>query len=190
MHVMWVNLSGFNATVSSPRGQLALHAWDSEQSAANSPPPSTVHERLQASVTATKHVALRHCGTGAGARLLISRIAGLQVLCLSMACVNAPRPRDDNWIYSVDDIHHISECPAVINSVNASTLVCLCWFGEGGDRDTQRSGIGGVAGGSLLRCGGEGTQRRAQAELPYDVVFMPSCGGRLHLAGRYPRFEA
>ena len=30
MHVMRVNLPGFNATVSSPRGQLALHAWDSE----------------------------------------------------------------------------------------------------------------------------------------------------------------
>ena len=108
-----------------------MHAWDSEGSAANSPSPSTVHERLQASVIAiaTKHIGLRHCGTGAGARLLISRIAGLQVLCLSMACVNAPRPRDDNWIYSVDDIHHISECPAVINSVKGSTLLCLCWLG-------------------------------------------------------------
>ena len=29
MHVMPVNLSGFNATVSSPQGQLALHAWES-----------------------------------------------------------------------------------------------------------------------------------------------------------------
>ena len=31
MHVTQVNvtLSGLNATVSSPRGQLALHAWDS-----------------------------------------------------------------------------------------------------------------------------------------------------------------
>jgi hypothetical protein len=112
-------------------------------SAAYSPPPSTVHERLQASVTATKHVALRHCGTGAGARLLTSRIAGLQVLCSSMACVHA-----------------------VINSVKGSTLLCLCWLGEGGDRDTQRSGTGGVAGGSPLRCGGEGTQRRAQVQLP------------------------
>ena len=27
---MPVNLSGFNATVSSPRGQLALHAWESQ----------------------------------------------------------------------------------------------------------------------------------------------------------------
>jgi len=129
MHVMRVNLSGFNATVSSPRGQLALHAWDSEGSTANSPPPSTVHERLQASVIATKHIGLRHYGTGAGVRLLISRIAGLQVVCSSMACVHAPRPRDDSWMFSVDNINHISECPAVINSVKGSTLLCLCWLG-------------------------------------------------------------
>ena len=66
---------------------------------------------------------------------------------------------------SLDEINRISLCPPV-NSVNSSTLLRLCGHGKGGDRDTQRSGTGGVAGGSPLRCGGEGTQRRAQVQLP------------------------
>ena len=75
-------------------------------------------------------------------------------------------------MFSLDEINQISLCPAV-NRVNSSTLLRLCGHGKGGDRDTQRSGTGGVAGGSPLRCGGEGTQRRAQAQLPYDVVLSP-----------------
>ena len=78
-------------------------------------------------------------------------------------------------MFSLDEIKQISLCLAV-NSVNSSTLLRLCGYGKGGDRDTQRSGTGGVAGGSPLRCGGEGTQRGAQAELPCHVVSMPSCG--------------
>ena len=58
--------------------------------------------------------------------------------------------------HSRDGIGDISLCPDA-NSVNSSTLLRFCGCGSGGDRDTQRSGTEGVAGGSPLRCGGEGT---------------------------------
>ena len=117
-------------------------------------------------------------------------IAGPQVLYARMACVHAPRPRDDSGMFSLDEIHQISLCPAV-NSVNSSTLLRHCGHGKGGDRDTQRSGTGGVAGGSSLRCGGEGTQRRAQAQLPYDVVLFPCqvVGDIAHVAVRSLQFH-
>ena len=60
-----------------------------------------------------------------------------------MACVHAPCPRDDGWMFIVDGINRISVCP-VVDSVNSATLLRLCWCGTGGDRDTQRSDIGGV----------------------------------------------
>ena len=93
-------------------------------------------------------------------------------------------------MFSLDEINQISLCPAV-NSVNSSTLLRLCGHGKGGDRDTQRSGTGGVAGGSPLRCGGEGTQRRAQAQLPYDVVLSPCqvVGDIAHVAVRSLQFH-
>ena len=92
-------------------------------------------------------------------------------------------------MFSLDEIHQISLCPAV-NSVNSSTLLRLCGHGKGGDRDTQRSGTGGVAGGSPLRCGGEGTQRRAQVQLP-DVVLSPCqvVGDIAYVAVRSPQFH-
>ena len=62
-------------------------------------------------------------------------------------------------MFSLDEINQISLCPAV-NSVNSSTLLRHCGHGKGGDRDTQRSGTGGVAGGSPLRCEGGGYPAR------------------------------
>ena len=93
-------------------------------------------------------------------------------------------------MFSVDEVNHISLCPAV-NSVNSSTLLRHCGHGKGGDRDTQRSGTGGVAGGSPLRCGGEGTQRRARAQLPHDVVLSPFqvVGDIVHVAVRSLQFH-